>query len=103
MRYGIELLLLSRVLAPPQIVVEDAHQLLGGREGDDLAGVLEAALADEPMQDAGLETLDDPGEVRRFQDAREQSARSLRLDALGRHQERPPRRPYHEASWLSLC
>ena len=76
----VELILLARPVVPPQVVVEDAHQLFGGGEADDLAAVFEAAVANELMQDPGIQALNDLGEVWRLQKASQKMARPSRID-----------------------
>ena len=62
----------------PEVVIEDAHQLLGGGERDDRSGVLETALLDELMQNRGLQALHHPGEIGRLEDPTDQIARGSR-------------------------
>jgi len=48
--FGVEALVFSRPRAAPQIIVEDLGQLLGGGERDQLTGVFEPDVVDQPPQ-----------------------------------------------------
>src|SRR5262249_35741059 len=67
----IEALVAAGTVAPKQILIEHAGELLGCGEGDDLAGVLEADGVDEPREgwrgqrlhaDREVGALEKPGE-----------------------------------------
>ncbi len=74
----------------PEVVVEDAHQLLGGGERDDRSGVLETALLDELMQNRGLQALDHPRKIGRLEDPTDQIARGSRRQISFGHGTSPP-------------
>ncbi len=86
----VEVFFLAGPAASPQVVVEHAHQLLGGGECQDLATVLEPAGTDELVQERGLETRDELGEVGSVQEAIEKMARRSRLDGPLGHENDPP-------------
>ena len=55
---GIELLVFTRTLASPKIVVEDALELSSGSQGDDFTAVLKSDMLDELAQ--GWQVLEQP-------------------------------------------
>jgi len=72
---GVELLVPARPGRTPEVQIEDALQLFGRSQGDELAAVFESASLDHTMDQLRLESRDDAGEVRRAQDAIEQTLR----------------------------
>ena len=93
------MVLRAGLVAPPEVVVEDAHQLLGSGEGDDLAAVFETAMANELMKDPGLETLNDVGEIGCVQDAAEKMARPSCVDGSVGHRQTIPRGANYHGSF----
>jgi hypothetical protein len=71
---GVELLVAPRLLGAPQVEIEDARQLFGGRQCHELAAILEAATLNHPMQDLGWKLRDDVREVWCVENALEQRA-----------------------------
>ncbi len=93
----VEEVLVAALVAAPQVVVEDAHQLFAGGEGDDLAAVFETAMSNELVEDSRFETRDHLGELGRVEDPRKKmTIPSCFERALG-HLERPPGAGYHGA------
>ena len=74
----IEALVGARRGAAPEILVEHLAELLGCRQRDDLAGVLEPDLIDELQERARWQRLHRAHEVRLVEDAREQRSRRHR-------------------------
>ena len=73
----------------PEVVVEDALQLLGGGERHDRPGVLETALLDELMQNRGLQALHHRRQIGRLEDPTDQIARGSRLQSSLGHGTSP--------------
>jgi hypothetical protein len=71
---GVELLVEAGGRAPPQVEIEDARDLRRRRQRDELAAVLEPAALDHAVQQLGRQPWHDLGELRRVQDAIEQTA-----------------------------
>ena len=86
----VEGLVLARSPGAPQIVVEDAPELVGGGEGDDLAAIFQPDVVDESAQGARGQGLDRRHQVGLVENARKERARSGRRDAceLAGHDER---------------
>ena len=59
---------------PPQVEIEYGLQLIGRRQRDEIAAVLQSAGLDDPVQHLGLQAGDDLLEVRGVQNALEQAA-----------------------------
>src|SRR5262249_7646453 len=72
---GVQLFVEAGPVAAPQVAIEDHRQLRGRRQRHELAAILESAALNDPMQDFGLQPRDDLREVRRVQNALEQSPR----------------------------
>ena len=71
---GIELLVTSRLLLPPQIQIEDAFQLTRRRQRHEVGGILEPAGLDDAVQHFRLKLAHREGGVRRVEDAGDQPA-----------------------------
>jgi hypothetical protein len=72
---GVELLVqvaCARSGRAPHVEIEDTAQLLGCRQRDELAAVLEPTALDDPVKQLGLQSRDDVREMRGVQDAIEQ-------------------------------
>ena len=69
---GVELGVGARSAGAPEILVEDVAELLEAREGDQLAGVLEADLEEQLAQCGGRQRLQARREVGRFEQLREE-------------------------------
>ena len=69
----VELLVPARPRRTPEIQIEDALQLFGRRQGDELAAVFESASLNDTMDQLWLQSRDDIREVGRAQDAIEQA------------------------------
>ncbi len=70
---GVEGLVFARSRAPPQVLVEDLAQLLEGRQGDQLPGVLEPHPQDDLAQRGGGERAQGRRQLRVFEQLGQQS------------------------------
>jgi hypothetical protein len=65
---GVELVVPAGRARPPQVLVEDAHQLVGCRQRHDGSGFLEPAVPHECEQDGRVESSHDAREIFRLED-----------------------------------
>jgi hypothetical protein len=56
----------------PQVEIEDARQLFGCRQREELAAILEPTSFNDTMEQLGLQSWDDAGDVWRVENAIEQ-------------------------------
>ena len=61
----------------PQVEIEDARQLAGCRQRHQLAAILESTALNDPVKHLGWQSRDDVREVRRVQNAIEQTASAV--------------------------
>jgi hypothetical protein len=76
---GIELLVRPRAILPPQIEIEDALQLTGRGERDEVAGVFEATGLNDAVEHLRAQLPNGERRVRRVEDARDQPAAHRRF------------------------
>ena len=68
-------LVAARPVTAPQVEIEDTHQLVGRRQRHQLTAILEATALNDPVKHLGLKSRDDMRDVRRVQNASEQTTR----------------------------
>src|SRR5262249_32678802 len=74
---GIELLVHAWLGGTPQIEIKDARELLGRRQHQQLAAILESAALNDSVKQLGLQSRDNVLEVRRSENASEHGAAVL--------------------------
>ena len=72
---GVELLVQAWLASAPQVEIEDTRQLVGCRQRHELAAILESTALNDPVKHLGWQSRDDVREVRRVQNAIEQTTR----------------------------
>ena len=70
---GVEMLVNPWPIGAPQVEIEDTRQPVGRGQRDELAARLEPARLNDPVQHLGLQPRNDVREVRRVQNAIEQT------------------------------